>query len=194
MRSWFAMLAALALWAVGDRAASAQTPLDCSAYPQSICENEDIRAFEGERAALIERLSGLDPQHEALSREQAWLDGLRACEEDAECYRTAYLNHNESLRQTLAAPPGSAEAMLPPLEPLPPEAAEEAPAPPSRPAPDDVYADHAPNDRAFEMPGWGFFTAIGFVLAVLFLLLRALKRQRLERGAEEAARRQGGRW
>jgi uncharacterized protein len=191
MRGWRSILAALALCMLTAPAASAQTPLDCSVVPQSICESEDILALEGERTALTEQLAGLDPQHAALTGEQTWVDGLSACAEDADCYRTAYLNHNQMLRQSVAALAGPDTE--PPLE-APPDAATvdepQAQSEEARPAP------RAPRDHARAhsgqvyvpagLPGWGFFAAIGVSLLIFWALLRKLGEHRREMRAEEA--------
>ena len=110
---WLTMLAALTLCTLGASAASAQTPLSCGAVPQNVCEDKDLLALEGERAALIQQLTGRDPQNAALANEQTWTDGLGACGDDVECYRTAYLNHNQALRQSVAALPGAPSADAP---------------------------------------------------------------------------------
>lgn len=203
MRAWQSIIAALALYALGAGAASAQ-PLSCSVAPQSVCEDQDLLALEGERAALVEQLKGRDPQHAALAGEQTWIDGLSACGEDAACYRAAYINHNQTLRDAMAALPGAADAASPFEAPAdaPPtvdeqialdelqaerlrEAAEEARnnSPPRRG--DAVYVPAG-------LPGWGFFTAIGVTLLMFWWLMRARGRVRREVRAAEARLR--GRW
>lgn len=194
MRGLLATLATLAVTVFGASAASAQTPLDCSIAPQSVCEDKDLQALEGERAALIQQLGGLDPQNAALANEQTWIAGLGACGEDVECYRTAYLNHNQTLRQSVAALPGapSAEAPL--------EAPADAPTVEEQIAIDEVQAERlreaaqeARETRddgqayvASGLPGWGFFTAIGVTLFIFWWLMRALGRHRRELREDEA--------
>lgn len=202
MRSWLWVLAALFACALAVPPAAAQTPLDCATAGQSVCADGEILAIEDERAALVGQLTELDPQNPALALEQTWLDGLGACGEDADCYRTAYLNHNQMLRQTLAALPGAAEE--PPLEaPIeaPPDAApfEPLPAPqeerapprrrePAREPSGDAYV-------AAGLPGWGFFAAFGVTLLILYALLRARRRNREElRGLEDAPSEDGWRF
>jgi uncharacterized protein len=192
MRGWLSMLAALALWALGGAAASAQTPLDCSVVPQSICENEEILALEGERAALVERLASADPQNAALASEQTWLDGLSACGEDADCYRTAYLNHTQTLRQSVAALPGATAE--PPLEAPPDAETIETPPPESATPPRAERAERGNDARERGgqvyvpggLPGWGFFTAIGVTLLIFYWLLRTRAKHLREVRADEA--------
>ena len=193
-------LAVLALCFAGAGAASAQSPLSCAAAPQSVCEDKDLLALEDERAALIGQLSGLDPQHAALANEQTWIDGLSACGEDVECYRTAYLNHNQALRDSVAALPGA------PSADTPIEAPADAPTVEEQIAIDEVQAerlreaaqearetrDHDQAYVATGMPGWGFFTMIGVTFFIFWWLMRALGRHRRELRAEEA--RLHGRW
>lgn len=178
------MFAALALNALGAGAASAQAALSCSTAPQSVCEDAELQAQEGERAALIGQLSSLDPQNAALASEQTWIDGLSACGEDVACYRTAYLNHNEALRQSVAALPGGAAATEPALE-----APEDAPTVEEETqALDEAQAERLREPRedsatayvASGAPGWGFFTAIAVTLLLFWLLLRARARHRRE--------------
>jgi uncharacterized protein len=194
MRGWLAALATLAVTVFGASAASAQTPLDCSVAPQSVCEDKDLQALEGERAALIQQLTGLDPQNAALANEQTWIAGLGACGEDVECYRTAYLNHNQALRQSVAALPGAPSAETPL------EAPADAPTVEEQIAIDEVQAERlreaaqdareTPDDgQAFVasgLPGWGFFTAIGVTLFIFWWLMRALGRHRRELREDEA--------
>ena len=175
MRRLLAILATLALCALNAPTAAAQA-LDCSAIPQGICENEDILALERERSELIQQLATRDPQHAALAGEQTWIDGLGACAEDADCYRSAYYAHNQTLRE-------SANALASTETPLeePPDAAEvQAPRETSDAAPrserevnGDVYVPAG-------FPGWGFFTAIGVTLFILYALLRARAKNRRE--------------
>ena len=94
MRGWIAVVATLALCALGG-AAWAQSPVSCGTAPQSVCEDQELAGLEGERATLVQQLAAADPQNAALASEQTWVDGLSACGEDAACYRTAYLNHNQ---------------------------------------------------------------------------------------------------
>lgn len=190
MRAALTILATLALCALGE--ASAQAPIDCAVAPQSVCEDSDLVALESERAALIGQLTGLDPQNAALASEQTWIDGLGACGEDVECYRTAYLNHNQTLRQSIAALPGapSADAAL--------EAPADAPTVEEQTATlDDVQEERLREARearedpgqayvASGLPGWGFYTAIGLTLLIFWWLMRALGRHRREMRAEEA--------
>lgn len=191
MRAPVLLLAALLACLLGVNPAAAQAPLDCAAVPQNICEDADILALEGERSALVEQLTSLDAQNPALAGEQTWLDGLDACADDAACYRSAYLNHNESLRQSVAALP-SAPGAETPIE-APPDAAsiEEA-----QPAPEEA----APRARTRREPrqhsgpvyvaanpfGWGFFTAIGLSLLIFYALTRALRNNRRELRAYQA--------
>jgi hypothetical protein len=196
MRIWLLLLAALLMWTVGAGAAAAQSPLDCSAAPQNICEDAELLALEGERSALVGQLSALDPQNPALASEQTWLDGLGACEDEAACYRTAYLNHNQMLRQHLAALPGAIAEAPPeappdaaPIEEPPPER-EEASRPRTR---DDARGPARETYVASGLPGWGFFTAIGVTLLILFALLRTLRRNREELRAQQAQLRDGWR-
>ena len=115
-----------------------------------------------------------------------------------ECYRAAYRNHNQTLRDAAAATPGAADATSPLEAPAdaPPtvdeqialdemqaerlrEAAEEARnnIPPRRG--DAVYVDAG-------LPGWGFFTMIGVALLGWWWLSGAIKRNRLALRADEA--------
>lgn len=184
MRRWLVTLAVLALCALGERAASAQA-LDCSVVPQSVCADEEVLALESERATLINQLNALDPQHAALAGEQAWIDGLGACGEDADCYRSAYYVHNLQLRETVD---GLAGAETAPIEEPPNAAVIEPPtesentAPARREAREHDGQIYAPSG----LPGWGFFTAIGVTLFILYALLRALAKHRRELRAEEA--------
>jgi uncharacterized protein len=195
MRSVFSVLVPLALCAFGAGAASAQSPLDC-AVSQSVCEDQELIGLEGERKSLVQQLTSLDPQHAALANEQTWIDGLGACGEDVACYRTAYLNHNQSLRQAVGALPGapSAEALEAPADAPTVEeqtavldavqeerlrdAAEEAPEYEPR-EPGQVYVDAG-------LPGWGFFTAIGVTLFIWWRLMSARGRVQREVRAAEA--------
>jgi hypothetical protein len=188
MRRWQATLATLMLWALSAGATSAQTPPTCSVLPQSVCEDAELIALEGERSALIEQLSGLDPQNPALAGEQTWIDALGACGDDVACYRTAYLNHNETLRQSVSALPGATE----PEPEAPPDAAPVEDQPAARDAVRErerAARDNASGQSAYVaggLPGWGFFTAIGVTLLIFYLLLRALGKNRRELRAEEA--------
>lgn len=183
LRIWHSLVAALALYALGAGAASAQSALSCSAVPQSVCEDAELQAAESERAALVAQLSSADPQNAALAGEQTWIDGLNACGEDIACYRTAYLNHNQALRQSVAALPGDGTT----------EPALEAPADAPTVEEQTQALDEAQAERLREpressadayvatgAPGWGFFTAIGVTLFLFWLLLRARARYRRE--------------
>jgi hypothetical protein len=194
MRVSLTALVALALSAFAATAASAQTPLDCSVAPESVCTDQELLALEAERAALIAQLAGLDPQSPALKNEQTWSDGLSACGEDVACYRTGYLNHNQTLRQTIAAIPGATP------EPL--EAPADAPTLEEKTSALDALQEERlrePREDSAEayvapgMPGWGFFTAIGVTLLLFWWLMRALARHRRELRAEEARLRGGWR-
>jgi hypothetical protein len=188
MRHRLTMLATLALCAFSAGAASAQTPLDCSIVPQNVCADPDLIALENERAALIAQLAALDPQNAALPAEQTWIDGLGACGEDIACYRTAYLNHNQALRQSVAALPGAALSE-PPLE-----VPEDAPSLEEQTSVLDELQEERlrepqdPGQAYVEggVPGWGFFTAIGVTLLIFWWLMRALGKHRRELRAEEA--------
>lgn len=189
MRTWPIMFA---LFALGASPAFAQSPIDCSVAPTAVCEDPELVALEAERASLIGQITGLDPQNAALASEQTWVDGLSACGEDAACYRTAYLNHNQTLRQSLSALPGapSADAAI--------EAPADAPTVEEQTATlDEVQAERlreareAPEDPgqaygASGLPGWGFYTAIGVTFFIFWWLMRALGRHRREMRAEEA--------
>lgn len=182
MRGWLFLLAVLALWALHAPAASAQARLDCAAAPASVCADGEVVALEAERVALIEQLAAGDPQHAAIAGEQTWIDGLGACGEDLECYRSAYANHNEALRQSAAALPApQTEA---PLE-APPDAGAVEEAPPQAQAParrrDDTRGEPAYVPAG--LPGWGFFTALGVTLLIFYALLRKLAEHR--RGLRE---------
>lgn len=196
MRTWPWVAAALLTCALGGPA-SAQARLDCASAPQNICESEDVLALEGVRLSLVQQLAAADPLHAALASEQAWLDGLAACGEDVECYRTAYLNHNQTLRQSLAALPrvgGAAPLDEPPdaatLEETPAEA-EEAP-PPRRAERAETHDRDGPVYAPSGLPGWGFFTAIGVTLLLFWWLLR--KRSEHKRALREDEARLRGRW
>jgi uncharacterized protein len=192
MRTWPIMFVVFALLALSAGPAFAQSPIDCSIAPQGVCEDPELAALETERAALIGQITGLDPQNAALASEQTWVDGLSACGEDAACYRTAYLNHNQALRQSLSALPGapSADAAI--------EAPADAPTVEEQTATlDDVQAERlreareAPEDPgqayvASGLPGWGFYTAIGVTFFIFWWLMRALGRHRREMRAEDA--------
>jgi uncharacterized protein len=187
MRTSLSILAALALYAMSAGAAFSQTPLSCAAAPTSVCEDKDLAALEGERTALIQQLTSVDPQNAALAGEQTWADGLSACAEDVDCYRTAYLNHNEALRQAASALPGAATA-------APTEAPADAPTVDEQIALDEVLAEGVReaaqqqrdlparvNGQTYVpagFPGWGFWTAIGVTFFLFWLLLRARARYR----------------
>jgi hypothetical protein len=171
-------------------AAWAQAPASCPARSQSVCEDPDIIALEGERAALIAELSARDPQNAALAAEQAWVDGVVSCGEDIECYRTAYLNHNQTLRQSIAALPGGAEGA--PIEPPLPSVEDETIALDEMQEERlrDAMQQERPGNAAqayvpTTAPGWGFFTIIGVTLFVFWRLMSALARNRRELRAEE---------
>ena len=194
MRGWLFVLATLALAALSEPA-SAQARLDCATAPASVCASDEVLALEGERLALTEQLAGADAAHPALAGEQSWIEGLNACGEDVECYRTAYLNHNQTLRQAVSALPGAQTE--PPLEAPPdassvdepPVASEEAPAE-RRAAREERRARSGPTYVDGGLPGWGFFTAIGLTLLIFWALLRRLDRHKRELRADEARLRQ----
>lgn len=187
MRAWLTMFAALALSTFGAGAASAQ-PLDCAVAPQAVCEDQDLLALEAERAALIQQITAADPQNAALANEQIWIDGLSACDVDTECYRTAYLNHNQMLRQSAAALPATPGAETPVEPPADEPTVEEETS-----ALDDTQEERMREPRAEPQayvesgaPGWGFYTAIGLTLLIFWWLMRALGRHRRDVRAEEA--------
>jgi uncharacterized protein len=198
MRGRIAVIATLALCALSTGAASAQTPVSCGVAPQSVCEDKDLPALEGERAALIQQLTAADPQNAALASEQTWIDGLSACGEDAACYRTAYGAHNQALRDAVAALPGAAD----PASPF--EAPADAPTVDEQIALDELQAErlreaaeearnNTPPRRRGDavyvpagLPGWGFFTMIGVALLGWWWLTGALKRNRQALRADEA--------
>ena len=196
MRVWH-IIAALALM-ISAGAASAQSPVSCGTAPQSVCEDQELIALEAERATSVQQLTAADPQNAALKDEQTWIDGLAACGEDVECYRTAYRNHNQTLRDAASALPGAAAADAPLEAPAdaPPtvdeqiaidemqaerlrDAAEEARnnAPPRRG--DAIYVPAG-------LPGWGFFTMIGVALLGWWWLTGAIKRNRHALRADQA--------
>jgi hypothetical protein len=194
LRAWIIILFALAVYATGPAAAWAQAPANCAAGSQIACEDPDVLALETERAALIAQLSGLDPQNATLASEQTWIDGLAACGDDIACYRTAYLNHNQTLRQSVAALPGASDGGAP-LEPpaAAPSVEEETSA--LDEAQEEILREAAQQERSgnaaeayvpTSMPGWGFFTVIGVTLFVFWRLMRALARNRREVRAAEA--------
>ncbi len=200
MRALLLLLAALLFWTLGANSAAAQTPLDCAAIPQNICEDGEILALEGERSALVDHLTTLDPQSPVLAGEQTWLGALGACGEDAECYRTAYLNHNQMLRQSIAALPGAAAPEAETPTEAPPDTASIEEAPPAREdaAPARTRTRRETPERSGDgayvpagLPGWGFFTAFGVALAIFWALLRALRRNRAELRAQEAQLHEG---
>jgi uncharacterized protein len=176
-------LAALSFCTLAPAGAFAQSPLACGVAPQSVCEDAELAALENERAALIAQLTSGDSKNAALASEQTWIDGLSACGEDSACYRTAYLNHNETLRQAAgalpAAPSEDATAEAPADAPTVEEATQ---------AQDEVQAERlrAPREEGRQVyvdsgaPGWGFYTAIGVTLLLAWLLMRAHARHRRE--------------
>ena len=191
------IIAALALTWVSAGAASAQSPVSCATAPQSVCEDQELVALEGERATLVQQLTAADPQNAALKNEQTWIDGLSACGEDVECYRTAYRNHNQSLRDAAAALPGGANAASPF------EAPADAPTVEEQIAIDEVQAERL-REAAEEarnntppregdavyvpagLPGWGFFTMVGVALLGWWWLSGAMKRNRQALRADQA--------
>jgi uncharacterized protein len=195
MRGWH-IIAALALSVFGAPAAWAQSPVSCELAPQSVCEDKDLLALEGERAALIQHLTAADPQNAALAGEQTWIDGLSACGEDTACYRTAYGAHNQTLRDAAAALPGAADAASPF------EAPADAPTVDEQIALDELQAerlreaaqeqrDQPPREGGqvyvdAGLPGWGFFTMIGVALLGWWWLTGAMKRNRQALRADEA--------
>jgi len=186
MRIWHMMIAALAFLALSASAVAAQSPIDCSAAPLSVCADKDLLELESERAALIGRIRAADAQHPVLSNEQTWIDGLGACGEDIACYRTAYLNHNQTLREAVAALPAQAEALieLPEAAPTVEEQTSELDALQAerlREAPEGGQTYVEPG-----LPGWGFFTAIGVTLLMFWMLMRAHGRLRRELRAYES--------
>lgn len=195
MRALVLLLAALLLWMLGVNSAAAQSPLDCAVVPQNICEDAEILALEGERSALVEQLTTLDPAHPALANEQIWLDGLGACGDDDACYRNAYLNHNQLLREGAAAPPTAPAAETPIEEPPDAASIEEAEPAPERAAP-QTRTRREPRQRGGDVYvsanpfGWGFFTAIGLSLLIFYALMRALRNNRRELRAYEAQARE----
>ena len=190
MRALVLLLAALLLWMLGVNSAAAQSPLDCTVVPQNICEDAEILALEGERSALVEQLTTLDAAHPALANEQIWLDGLGACGDDAACYRTAYLNHNQLLRSA-TAPPTAPAADTAVEEPPDAASVEEAQSAPERAAP-QTRTRREPRQRSGDVYvsanpfGWGFFTAIGLSLLIFYALTRALRNNRRELREYEA--------
>jgi uncharacterized protein len=198
MRGWLAIIAALGLCALSAELASAQSPVSCETAPQSVCEDQELAALESERATLVQQLTAADPQNAALTSEQTWIAGLSACGEDAACYRTAYLNHNQTLRQAAGALPGAAPTETPLDAP--------ADAPPTvdeQTALDELQAerlreaaqaarDNSPPRRGDAvyvpagLPGWGFFTMFGVALLGWFWITGAMKRNRQALRADEA--------
>lgn len=179
------MLAALAVCA--SAATSHAQPMSCSSAPASVCESPDLLALEAERAALIDQIAKRDPQSSALASEQTWIDGLSACGDDAGCYRTAYLNHNQTLRQAVADLPGATTG--PTLSETP---AETPTVEEQTQALDQVQAERLREPRPdpgraygeSSAPGWGFYTAIGITLLIFWWLMRALGRHRRDMAAE----------
>jgi hypothetical protein len=184
MRALFLLLAALLVWTFAGHTASAQTPFDCEAHP-AICEDAEILALEGERSGLVAQLATLDAQNPALTGEQTWLDGLSACGGDAGCYRSAYANHNQMLRQSIdtLAPPGAAE---PPLEEPADAGAVEEPPPAREKAPGRQREERAERNDGRQvyvdagLPGWGFFAAFGVTALLWWALRRAARRNAAE--------------
>lgn len=196
------LIATFAFMALSAGAASAQSPVSCDIAPTAVCEDAEVIALEGERSALVAQLSAADPAHAALANEQTWVDGLGACGEDAACYRTAYLNHNETLRQAAATLPlATVDTPLDALADVPTveeqtaideaqaerlrEAAEEARNNTPARIGDDVYVPAG-------LPGWGFWTMIGLSFLVFWWLMRTMKRNREEIRADEARLRNAG--
>lgn len=196
------LIAALAFMALSAPAASAQSPLSCDVAAPNVCADPELATLESDRAALVAQLSAADPQHPALASEQTWIDGLSACGEDAACYRTAYLNHIQTLQQAAAALPVAAlDTPLDPLTDVPTveeqtaidaaqaerlrEAAEAARDEAPARIGDDVYVPAG-------LPGWGFWTMIGVTLLVFWWLMRTLRRNREEIRTEEARLRNAG--
>jgi uncharacterized protein len=197
MRGWLAIVATLGMCALGAGTASAQSPVSCEVAPQSVCGDQELVALEGERATLVQQLTAADPQNAALKGEQTWIDGLSACGEDAECYRTAYRNHNQALPDAAAAAPVASDGTSPF------EAPADAPTVDEQIAIDELQAERL-REAAEEarnntpprqgdavyvpagLPGWGFFTAIGVTLLIWFWLTGAMKRNRQTLRAEQA--------
>jgi hypothetical protein len=183
MRAWLWTLATFVVCTFGATEASAQARLDCSSLPEAVCADEEVLALEGDRSSLVEQISAADPASAAIASEQAWLDGLSTCGESLACYRAAYIEHNQTLRQSAPAIPETE----PPLE-EPPDAAVEEPS--SRGGERATREETRSNGDAVYvpggLPGWGFFTALGVTLLILFWLLRARARNRDALRAEEA--------
>lgn len=191
MRVLLWVIAALFMCALGASPASAQG-LDCSALPQSVCTNDEILVLEGERTALVEQLSKADPQNATLAGEPTWLAGLSACGEEIDCYRSAYANHNQTLRQSLPPPEAASEAA--PEEPPDASTIETPPAQSEQPAQGRTRTRAEPRHTGpiyvpAGLPGWGFFTAFGVSFLILYLLLRMRERNQQALRAEEAAQR-----
>lgn len=185
MRAWLFTLAAFAVCTFGAPQASAQARLDCSALPEAVCLDEEILALEGDRSVLVDQIAVADPESAAVAGEQTWLSGLSAsCGESLECYRAAYIDHNQALRQSVPAIPETET----PLE-EPPDATVDTPSSQRRePAErDDSRASGGGQiESPSGLPGWGFFTALGVTLLILLWLLRARARNRDALRAEEA--------
>jgi uncharacterized protein len=186
MRLW---LTIFAMSAMSAGAAAAQSPIDCSVAP-AVCTDGELLALESERASLVQQLTSLDPANTALASEDTWADGLSACGDDLECYRTAYLNHNQTLRQTVSALPGAV------VGDVAAEAPEDAPSVEEQTATlDDVQEERLrearearedPGDAYVSsgLPGWGFYTALGVTFFIFWWLMRAMGRHRREVRAE----------
>lgn len=197
MRIRLTLFAALVLCVSGVSAASAQETLDCAVAGQSVCADKEVLALESERATLVQQLAAGDPQNPALANEQTWIAGLAACGQDLACYRSAYANHNETLRRAVDALPAPAGAE-PPLEapadsPSLEEQTSELDAVQEERLREAAQAqrDRPPREGAqvyveSGLPGWGFFTAIGVTLLIWWRLMSALGRHRRELHADEA--------
>lgn len=170
MRAWLWTLAVLLVCVLSAAPALAQAHLDCAAVPEAVCLDDEVLALERDRLTLVEQISASDPQSAVTAGEQLWLEGLGACGETIDCYRAAYLTHNQALRQSLPATPE------PPLE-EPPDAAE-PPAEDATPARDEPRDGGGATYAPTSLPGWGFFVALGLTLLILFWLLRARARNR----------------
>ncbi|HET9229878.1 MAG TPA: hypothetical protein VFO00_01235 [Vitreimonas sp.] len=191
-------ISALTLSLLSAGAASAQSPVSCGIAPQSVCEDQELVALEGERATLVQQLTAADPNHAAIASEQTWVDGLSACGEDVECYRVAYRNHNQTLRDAAAAAPVAADGTSPFEAPAdaPPTvdeqiAIDEAQAERLREAAEEARVNTPPRrgDAVYVpvgLPGWGFFTMIAVALLGWWWLTGAIKRNRQALRAEQA--------
>jgi hypothetical protein len=184
MRVWLWTLAALAACTFGATQASAQARLDCSAVPENVCLDAEVLALEGDRVMLVEQITSADPQSTATAGEDAWLSGLNACGEDLDCYRAAYIDHNQTLRQSVPATPETATPLEEPADAAVDEPSSQREEPASRN--EERAGDDRPIESPSSLPGWGFFTALGVTLLILFWLLRARARNRDALRAEEA--------